>query len=74
MERSGSGGVKVGDRVIEFGDFPEGVKIEEARERAKVLRGGGDREREAEMRRREKRVERERDQAVGLGIGGFRGV
>ena len=74
MERSGSGGVKVGGRVIEFGDFPEGVKVEEARERAKVLRGWGDREREAEMRRREKRVERERDEAVGLGIGGFRGV
>lgn len=31
---SGSGGVRVGERVIEFGDFPEPVALVEARERA----------------------------------------
>lgn len=75
MERSGSGGVKVGaGRVIEFGDFPEGVRVEEARERALMLRSWAEREREAEARRRVGRGgnNREREEeAVGLGIGGF---
>jgi hypothetical protein len=72
MERSGSGGVRIaGGRVIEFGDFPEGVRVDEARERAMLLRSWGEREREVERR---KRVEREaKGRGVGLGIGGFGG-
>ena len=34
MGRSGSGGVRVGGRVINFGDGLEGVVVDEARERA----------------------------------------
>jgi hypothetical protein len=34
MARSGSGGVRVGRQVIEFGDFPEPVEVMEARDRA----------------------------------------
>ena len=52
MERSGSGGVRVGRRVIEFGDFPEGVEVEAARER--VVRSWGERERDAVRRRNER--------------------
>jgi hypothetical protein len=70
MERSGSGGVKVGGKVIEFGDFPEGVLVEEARERARVLRGWGEREREVERRRRELGKGKKVEEGVGLGIGG----
>jgi hypothetical protein len=69
MERSGSGsgsrsgGVRINDgRVIEFGDFPEGVRVDEARER--VLRSWSERE----------KVERERrGEGMGLGLG-IRGV
>jgi hypothetical protein len=59
MERtgSGSGGVRIGRRVIEFGDFPEGVEVEAARER--VVRSWGERERDAVRRRNE---------VVGLGL------
>ena len=72
FERRGSGGVKVGERVIEFGDFPEGVRVDEARERALLLRSWGEREREVERRKRmERDKERERWKEVGLGIGGF---
>jgi len=72
MERRGSGGVRInGGRVIEFGDFPERVRVEEARER--VLRSWGEREREVERRKREMErgaVQRggERVEGVGLGI------
>lgn len=38
MARSGSGGVRVGKYVIEFGDFPEPVHVREARERAAQAR------------------------------------
>jgi hypothetical protein len=34
MARAGSGGVRVGPYMIEFGDFPEPVEVREARERA----------------------------------------
>ena len=72
FERRGSGGVKVGGRVIEFGDFPEGVRVDEARERALLLRSWGERESEVERRKRmERDKERERWKEVGLGIGGF---
>lgn len=49
MERSSSGGVRVGRKFIEFGDYPELVDYELARER--VVRSRGEREREAERRR-----------------------
>lgn len=55
MERSesaGSGGVVVGRRLIEFGDYPELVDCELARER--VLRSWGEREREAIERRKQR--------------------
>ena len=38
MARSGSGGVRVGQYVIEFGDFPEPVGVRDARERAERAR------------------------------------
>jgi hypothetical protein len=59
MERSGSGGVRVGRRVIEFGDFPEAVEVEAARER--VVRSWG------EMGRR--RNGNGNEGVVGLGLG-----
>lgn len=34
MARTGSGGVRVGQYVIEFGDFPEPVEVRQARDRA----------------------------------------
>jgi hypothetical protein len=79
MERSGSGsgGMRVnGGRIIEFGDFPEGVRVDEARERALLLRSWGEREREVEARRRlssrgKGKEPTGEDEAVGLGIGGF---
>lgn len=79
MERSGSGsgGMRVnGGRIIEFGDFPEGVRVDEARERALLLRSWGEREREVEARRRLSSRRKGKkpageDEAVGLGIGGF---
>jgi len=65
MERSGSGGVRMaGGRVIEFGDFPEGVRVEEARER--VLRSWSERDRMERERRRGEWSRRE--EGVGLGI------
>lgn len=53
---SASGGVKVRGRVIEFGDYPEPVDLETARER--VVRSWRERERAARGERRD----------VGLGI------
>lgn len=38
MARAGSGGVRVGQYIIEFGDFPEGVEVRQARERAERAR------------------------------------
>lgn len=38
MARPGSGGVRVGQSVIQFGDFPEPVELREARERAERVR------------------------------------
>lgn len=38
MARIGSGGVRVGPYMIEFGDFPERVEVREARERAERAR------------------------------------
>ena len=71
---SGSAGVRVGGRVIEFGDFPEGVRVDEARERAMLLRSWGEREREAEARRRGGgRAKGRTEEGVGLGIGGVGG-
>ena len=58
--RSGSGGVKIGRRVIEFGDFPEPVDFEAARER--VVRSWGEREKEVEAARM-------RGMGSGLGLG-----
>jgi hypothetical protein len=78
MERSGSGsgGMRVnGGRVIEFGDFPERVRVDEARERAFLLRSWREREREVEARKRLNSEGKgravEREDGVGLGIGGF---
>lgn len=59
--RSGSGGVRLpgGNKIIEFGDFPEKVDADAARER--VLRSW----REKEKREREREIrERERDLVV----------
>lgn len=85
MERSesvgsGSGGFKVGSgrKVIEFGDYPEPVDYELARER--VLKSWSEREREVAERRRRldmrnrpvssgKDEEEEEEERVGLGIG-----
>ncbi|KAH8587436.1 hypothetical protein B0O99DRAFT_601687 [Bisporella sp. PMI_857] len=41
MKRTGSGGVRIGMQVINFGDVPEGVVVKEARERALRGRNGG---------------------------------
>jgi hypothetical protein len=38
MARSGSGGVRVGQYVIEFGDYPDPVEVRQARERAERAR------------------------------------
>jgi hypothetical protein len=38
MARAGSGGVRVGQYIIEFGDFPEAVEVRQARERAERAR------------------------------------
>jgi hypothetical protein len=80
MERSQSGGIRVGGgrRFIEFGDYPEPVDYELARER--VLRSWGEREREvaerrrivaaqAAARRRDQEGGRQSDELVGLGLG-----
>ena len=69
--RRSSAGMKVGGRVIEFGDFPEGVRVNEARERAEMLRRWGERERELEVRKRIEREKAGNGKGVGLGIGGF---
>ncbi len=57
---SGSGGVRVGGKMIEFGDYPEPVDLQLARER--VL-NWGERERKAKMER-----EGMENGSVGLGI------
>jgi len=80
MEGSQSGGIRIGGggRFIEFGDYPEPVNYELARER--VLRSWREREREVAERRRmvapqaaERRRIQERgaqgDELVGLGLG-----
>lgn len=80
MERSesaGSGGVVVNRRLIEFGDYPEPVDYELARER--VLRSWREREREAAERRKQGAGSRSAElmavdstktgEGVGLGIG-----
>jgi hypothetical protein len=65
MERSTSGGVKLpGGRVIEFGDYPEAVKIDEARER--VVRKWAERGKEAAERRKRKE---EGNSGLGLEFG-----
>ena len=65
MERSGSGGVRIpGGGIIEFGDYPEGVRVEEARER--VLRSWSAREKAERERRGE--VKMKGEEGVGLGI------
>lgn len=38
MERMGSGGLRVGDTIIAFGDFPEPVDVSAARSRAETYR------------------------------------
>ena len=58
MGRTSSGGLRVGRRLIEFGDFPEPVDFDLARERAD--RNWLERERERESIRGER--------AEGLGI------
>jgi hypothetical protein len=89
MERSGSGGVVIrappGDgiggpgkgkgKLIAFGDYPDLVDYELARERASVLRSRGGREMEMEaeevrMRRTaKKKKENEKDGRMGVGLG-----
>lgn len=67
MGRSGSGGVKVGGKMIEFGDFPEKVDADAARQR--VLKSWSEKEkkererREASLRNERERREREKREA-----------
>lgn len=67
MGRSGSGGMKVGGKMIEFGDFPEKVDADAARQR--VLKSWSEKEkkererREASLRNERERRERERREA-----------
>jgi hypothetical protein len=79
MERSesaGSGGMVVGRRLIEFGDYPEPVDYELARER--VVRSWGERAREVAERKERMAagasagnagVDPRTEEGVGLGIG-----
>lgn len=50
MGRTTSGGMRVGRRLIEFGDFPEPVDFELARERAEMVWLEREREREESFR------------------------
>jgi hypothetical protein len=50
MGRTTSGGMRVGRRLIEFGDFPEPVDFDLARERAERVWLEREREREESFR------------------------
>lgn len=56
MERTASGGVKLpSGRIIEFGDYPEAIRVDEARER--VLRSWAKMGREAAERKKKNEKE-----------------
>lgn len=62
MARTGSGGVRIGKQIIEFGDFPDSIDIDVVRERAwrRLL--------EKERKEREEKEDRRRALALDDGI------